>query len=211
MDILKIISGIFVVLGRSIEFFVSGQSDFNIIKSDFDIKKEQSIINDSAAKKLLAQIRKFIDTELYIKVKNPVVLELVRDPASCHVPFVKNGIGKYHSHRMFYEKYHMIYIVSGLTRDKFSSVIAHELMHAFLYENGVFIDNQPMREAAARWAEYSFLILAGSKKEASKLLSITRPEYGGELKKLLELEKKIGRKNIIRHIVSEKNIGNPTV
>ncbi len=199
---------LFIKFTRYLEYLISGQSGYSITTADdFSIKDGDNVDDNVIAVKLLKDIKKILQRKYSVYIKSPVVLEVVSNVRNTRVPFVwkENGIGKYHSQMMLDEKYHMIYVVSGLSKYKFCTIIAHELMHAFLYEQELFTENQHFREAMARWIEYHFLLLYGLKEQAQKLLDIKEMDRGGGLVKLLELEKKTGETGLIPYLIRKKD------
>jgi hypothetical protein len=203
-DLKKIIKNIFVKSVRYFEYSISGQSEYKLIKEDFEVGETQLIKDNFTAGKLLKEIKGILSHNYSMQIEHPVVLEVVSDSGKVPFKWKEDGIGKYHSQMMIDEKYHMIYVMTGLVKYKFCAIIAHELMHAFLYEKKLFIQNQFFREAMARWIEYRILIFYGMKEQALKLLEIREPEKGGKLNKLLELEEKVGGKGLIPFLIEKK-------
>jgi len=203
-DLKKIIKDIFVKSVRNFECYISGQSEYKFINADFDVEEDQLIKDNFTAKKLLKEIKKILSDHYSVQIEFPVVLEVVSDSRKVAFEWKEDGVGKYHSQIMMSEKYHMIYILAGLTKYKFCAIIAHELMHAFLYEKKLFIQNQFFREAMARWMEYHILIFYGMKDQALKLLEIKEPDRGGNLYKLIELDNQIGYKSLIPFLIEKQ-------
>ena len=209
----KLIKNLFINLVRQTEEFLSGQSGYKLIKKPFEIDPSQVIKDNVTANNLLKEIKQSLALKYAIEICCPVLLEVVADAKKNRVTFVwkEDGIGKYHSQMMIDQKYHMIYIVEGLSKYKFCAIIAHELMHAFLYEKNLFTQSQPFREAMARWIEYHILMSFNMKEQALRLLEIKAPERGGKLYKLLELEKKTGKNGLIPFLLEKSNSGLTTV
>lgn len=197
----------FIQFVRSLESFLSGQSDYKLIKKPFEVDSSQVIKDNVTANNLLKEIKYTLVSVYSIEINRPILLEVIADSKKSKVPFKwkENGIGKYHSQMMIDQKYHMLYILEGLSKYKFCAIVAHELMHAFLYEKKLFIHNQSFREAMARWIEYHTLMTFNMEEQALKLLEIKAPERGGNLYKLLELEKKIGKTGLVPFLLEKNN------
>ena len=192
MSIINIISRLFA----EINYFFSGRRESGISLKSFDLDRHETITDPLIGKKILDRTKAEINDRYSVNVSNPVVLELIKNRNSFALNFQwrEEDVGKYHSQKMINEKYHMIYIISGLPRKRFIAIAAHELMHACLYEKKLFIECQPAREAMARWMEYKILKSLGDKEHAKKLLGIKTLKYGKGFQKILEEEKKLKNK-----------------
>ncbi|MDQ7824484.1 MAG: hypothetical protein RDV48_16905 [Candidatus Eremiobacteraeota bacterium] len=204
MDIPAILKSTLVKIGRTIEFLITGQSEFKITTSEFEVNDKPNVRDLTVAKKLLEEMKSLLAGQYGIKVTYPVVIELIKEQRIWEYSFswCAGSLGKYRSHLMFDEKYHMVYILSGLKRERFKAILAHELTHAFLYEKKLFTENKSFREAMARWVEYRILLSEGEKHEAGKLLKIKSWMYGRGIVKILALEKKVGREHLVAHLLS---------
>jgi hypothetical protein len=184
---------------RLLEFAITGQSEYKIYKgeiADFDV-----VVDQLKAKILRQHVEKFLWDKLGIKLKKPVVLELYS-----HSEFTLNGIimqlegslGRYHPERMGqFGIAHMIYVRKGLGRNKFMSILAHEMAHAFLKEEELMPRDRYLREGFARWVEHLYLVDVGEIKEAEKLYKLKSFRAGKAVESYFALEKKIGVKGVM--------------
>ena len=203
---IKIIKNIFTTFVRACDYIISGRKEFSITTDGFDEDKYPFINNLNIGKKLLSITNEYISDRYSIVVINPVVLELVKSREKDFLNFTwkEENLGKYHSQKMINEKYHMIYIMSGLPIKRFKAIIAHELMHAFLYEQKIFTDDQPCREAMARWIEYKILKDLHSKKDIEHILKIKSLKHGSGFKEILKIKKKARKKPLVRFLIENK-------
>jgi len=160
-----------------------------------------------AGKKILDEVKIVLEDRFGIRVKRPIVLELVNEkkPWLYGIYWLAESLGKYKSHLMIDEKYHLIYVLRGLKKERFKAILSHELAHAYLYEAELFSNNRAFREGMARWIEYKILLQEGEKEEARKLLSIKSWLYGRGIAEILELEKKTGERELLPYLHSIKN------
>lgn len=206
MKVIKCLENLFVYFVRACDFFISGRKEFEFTSNSFDVYKKNMVTDRIVGKKILADIQRHIEKQYSIKINNPIVLELIKESEQRGLSFEwkTENKGKYHSQIMINEKYHMIYISSGLIISKFKSIASHELMHAYLYEKKLYTDSQPLREAMARWIEYKVLIDLGEKKEAKKLMNIKTLQFGSGFKKILQAEKKTKGRHLVAWLLENK-------
>jgi len=197
VNLKRILSSLFVAIGRALEFIMTGQSDFKITTEEF---AAQDVVKDLAAgKKILDELRIDLKARFDINVTRPVVLELVKEgkTGSYDFSWLAESLGKYRSHMMIDGRYHLVYVQSGMKKERFRAILAHELTHAYQHEVGLFSTNRAFREGLARWVEYKVLLLEGQQEEAVKLLKLRSWLYGRGIIKFLELEKKTGEQGLI--------------
>ena len=98
----------------------------------------------------------------------------------------------------FYSPYNPeeIFILSGQSAEECASTMAHEYTHAWQSRNCPSQD-RAVSEGFASWVQYHYLVSAGRQREAQSLTRKTDPDYGASLVKLLEMEKKVGKKGVI--------------
>ncbi len=184
-------------MGRALEFIMTGQSDFKITTEEF---AAQDVVKDLAAgKKILDELRIDLKERFGIKVSRPVVLELVKEgkTGAYNFSWLAESLGKYRSHMMIDGRYHLVYVQSGMKKERFRAILAHELTHAFQHEAGLYSTNKALREGLARWIEYKILLQQGQKEEAGKLLKLRSWVYGRGIIQFLELEKETGEHKLI--------------
>ena len=95
---------------------------------------------------------------------------------------------------------HEIYIMKGMSEDSFEATLAHELTHAWQIERCVPEQDKIVREGFARWIEYKYLDLIGAYVLANSVKRDADPVYGVGFKKMLDLEDKVGAKEMINKI-----------
>ena len=79
------------------------------------------------------------------------------------------------------------------------------LKYAFLYEQKLFVEDQASREAMARWIEYKVLKDLKSKKDVEHILKIKTLNHGSGFKKILKMEKRAGKKPLVRFLIENKD------
>jgi hypothetical protein len=185
------ISQVFIEVGRAIEKACFGQSHFRITTSEFS--SAPTINNLVQAKMALAEVRRQLGQEFSIDLSWPILLELKAPPAQGWKAAVYNPEGNLARHTLVDFKgtpAHQIWVKPGLTRARFKSLVAHELVHAFQREARFLSENLSLREGMARWVEFHFL--KGSS-EAERLLKLKHYTFGRSIEAILEYESRSGR------------------
>jgi hypothetical protein len=92
-----------------------------------------------------------------------------------------------------------ISIMEGRATDEVTATLAHEYAHAWQHEN---CPRQApvLLEGFARWVEYKVLKFEGFDLLAENYLNTRDPWYGLGLRKMLELEDKVGVKGCIEYM-----------
>ena len=182
---------VFTEVGRAIERACFGQSQFRITTSEFTTAP--SIDNGVQAKLALAEVRSQLARDFAIELRWPILVELKVPPAKGWKAVVYNPEGNLARHQVVDFKgnsAHQIWIKPGLTRARFKSLVAHELVHAYQREANFLTQNLSLREGMARWVEFHFL--KGSP-EADRLLKLKHYTFGRSIESILEYESKSGR------------------
>lgn len=199
MKLLKILNSI----GRSLEFFLTGQTDFKITTSEFETA--DIIDNEVQAKMALKEVREYLRGSFSIVLARPVVLHLGTPKMKewkWQMALNMRHLGNCSSSQIGDFSTHSIVIVPGLERQKFKAVLCHELAHAFQAEHGMLRHLKGYREGMSRWVEYHFWLDSGNKKEAQKLKRISLAIFGNMLHKILNYEEKEGRAAACRWLAS---------
>jgi len=197
----NLLKRILTLIGRGIEFLLTGESDYKFLSSD--IANFEYVADHFKAKMLIKEVREFLFQKFGIEVNSPVVLEFFTgrewdwNSARYHLG---GSLGRYYSQSIGNKKVHFIYILKGLARQKFKSIFAHEYTHAFQREKKIFPQSKGLREGLARWVEYKILLEEGAYEEAKKLLGIRHWIHGKGLKKILEMERKYGELGLIENM-----------
>ena len=92
-----------------------------------------------------------------------------------------------------------IYVLYGLPKLLFRTVVAHEYAHAWQGETCPLLDDDGLREGFAEWVAYRHLLHLGSTKAAQRMLESSHP-YRPLLERVLALESQVGPAGVIRHI-----------
>lgn len=94
-----------------------------------------------------------------------------------------------------------IYMLYGLPKLLFRTVVAHEYAHAWQGETCPLLDDHELREGFAEWVAYHHLIYLGSHKAAQRMRTSTHP-YRPLLEQVLTLEQRVGQAGVIAHILA---------
>lgn len=84
-----------------------------------------------------------------------------------------------------------IYMLYGLPRLLFRTVVAHEYAHAWQNENAPNLNDDGLREGFAEWVAYRHLCYLGCSRAARHLLTSPHP-YRPLLEEVLEIERRLG-------------------
>lgn len=194
------LSHVFTEVGRAIERACFGHSDFRLTTSEFTTAP--TINNPVQAKLALAEVRSQLSRDFSIELIWPILLELNVPPASGWKAMAYNPEGNLARHQVVNFKgnsAHQMWAKPGLTRARFKSLVAHELVHAFQREANFLTENLSLREGMARWVEYHFL--KGSA-EADRLLKLKHYTFGKSIESILEFEFKSGRQATLQWLRS---------
>jgi len=192
---------VFTEVARAIEKACFGQSSFRITTSEFSTAS--TIDNGVHAKLALAEVRRQLARDFNIELAWPILLELKIPPAKGWKAMVYNPEGNLARHQIVDFKgssAHQMWVKPGLTRARFKSLVAHELVHAFQREANFLTQNLSLREGMARWVEFHFL--KGSS-EADRLLKLKNYTFGRSIESILEFESRSGRQATLQWLRSE--------
>jgi hypothetical protein len=92
-----------------------------------------------------------------------------------------------------------IYMLHGLPRLLFRTVMAHEYAHAWQGESCPLLEDDTLREGFAEWVAYRHLLYLGCTRAAERLLHSNHP-YRPWLEMVLALETQVGPAGVIEHI-----------
>ena len=93
-----------------------------------------------------------------------------------------------------------IYVLYGLPKLLFRTVVAHEYAHAWQGETCPLLDDDGLREGFAEWVAYRHLLHLGSTKAAQRMIESSHP-YRPLLEQVLALDSRVGPAGVIRHIL----------
>jgi hypothetical protein len=201
MPVVEFIKRVATLAGRSIEFALTGQSDYAVITSEL---REFRIVNDlPRARRVLAETRELLAREYGIRIRRPVLIELFSgtDWSPPSLRYVMRGaVATYQSRELGAEQVHDVRVLSGLTRGRFKAVLAHELVHAYEREAEILTTHRALREGFARWIEYRILEEEGETREAGKLKRVRRWSSGRSIHELLEIERREGVAAVLAYV-----------
>ena len=95
-------------------------------------------------------------------------------------------------------KQRAIYMLYGLPRLLFRTVVAHEYAHAWQTDMASNLDHD-LREGFAEWVAYRHLVYLGSYKAAQRMLTSSHP-YRPLLERVLEIEQRLGPAGVLAYV-----------
>ncbi len=175
--------------------------------------RESAVMKLDEARKMMEEVRRDLKAE-GIDVKGGVDLQLVSQPELARhsnwlnedrlgvTEFTKTPapgiIGVFASNKDF-----RIHVLYGLPRVQLRKVLAHELMHVWLFKNGPPDHERQLCEGSCEYA--SFLVLSRNPSDESRfyvnrLMDNPDPVYGEGFRKVSALVNRIGKENWLEHL-----------
>ena len=191
-------------VARSLEFAITGQSNFQI-RLGSATKNSQPVDDLSQANIALDEVRTKLRSLFSFDFSWPILVELKQPPAKGWRGGFYNpegNLGRYTLLDLKGFPTHQIQLMPGLARLRFCALLAHELTHAYQREKNILTSNHALREGMARWVEWHFLKLCKAP-EAEKLLKLRLYTFGRSIDTLIELEKKQGRPRTVEWLMSQ--------
>lgn len=201
MAVVAFIKRLATFAGRTLEFALTGQSEYTVITSE--LADFRTVTDLPKAKRVMAETRVWLAQAYRIQVREPVLLELFsgKDWTPASLRYVMRGaVGIYQPHLLGDARSHNIHVLQGLPRGRFKAILAHELVHAYEAEAGILTTHRSLREGFARWVEYHALLEEGETREAKRLLGFRRWSAGRGIHDLLEIEKRGGVEAVLSHV-----------
>lgn len=94
-----------------------------------------------------------------------------------------------------------IYLLYGLPKLLFRTVVAHEYAHAWQGEKCPLLDDDGLREGFAEWVAYRHLLYLGCTKAAQRMLVSSHP-YRPLLENVLAMEAQVGPAGVVAHLLA---------
>ena len=94
-----------------------------------------------------------------------------------------------------------IYVLYGLPKLLFRTVVAHEYAHAWEGEKCPLLDDYALREGFAEWVAYRHLLYLGCTRAAHRMLISSHP-YRPLLEQVLAIEGRSGPAGVLEHILA---------
>lgn len=143
--------------------------------------------------------------QLGLLVTQPIGFQLIDMPAMLHLRQMgarpqsddEQILGLYYQRG--YER--AIYMLHGLPKLLFRTVVAHEYAHAWQAEACPQLSDEGLREGFAEWVAYRHLSYLGCVKAAKQMLRAEHP-YRPFLEHMLELERREGPTGVIKYITA---------
>ena len=201
MAVVEFIKRVATFAGRSLEFALTGQSEYAVITSE--LADFHTVTDLPKAKRMLVETRGQLARAFQIEVREPVLLELFsgKDWTPASLRYVMRGaVGSYQPHLLGNSRSHTIHVLQGLPRGRFKAIVAHELVHAYQAEAGFLTSSRSLREGFARWVEYHVLLDEGDASEAKRLLGFRRWSAGRGIHALLDIEREGGIDAVLAHV-----------
>ncbi|MFN8568249.1 MAG: protein DA1 [Kouleothrix sp.] len=93
-----------------------------------------------------------------------------------------------------------IYMLYGLPKLLFRTVVAHEYAHAWQGETCPLLEDNALREGFAEWVAYRHLLYLGCTRAAQRMLTSSHP-YRRLREQVLAIEAQAGPTGVLKHIV----------
>jgi hypothetical protein len=163
-----------------------------------------AIFDPATARQLFDETVAAVVAQLNLPLRVGVEFRLVDAPSLAttrasgnggHTPAEKT-LGLYERHG----RRRAIYVLYGLPKLLFRTVVAHEYAHAWQGESCPLLNDDGLREGFAEWVAYRHLLYLGSTKAAQRMLQSSHP-YRPFLEQVLGLEQQAGPAGVVRHIL----------
>ncbi|HWQ11614.1 MAG TPA: protein DA1 [Roseiflexaceae bacterium] len=162
-----------------------------------------AIYDPAEAERLFRQTVGAIIAQLGLALRVGVEFRLVDAPTIAQVrasgegshPPEERTLGLYQRQGMA----RAIYMLYGLPRLLFRTVVAHEYAHAWQGESCPLLEDDALREGFAEWVAYRHLLYLGCTRAAAQLRTSNHP-YRPLLEQVLALEAQVGPAGVIEHL-----------
>jgi hypothetical protein len=183
-----------VCIGISSTGILFGSDNFPVVEKD------------AQAQIVFKQAEKLLKSKLGMTFRCPMNIILVTgkelDDIMKNSPYRGSIVG---IHKME-NGVHKIYMMKDVSRDKFLSVLCHEMTHGWQRENGLEQDIK-LIEGLAVWVEYKSLMWTGAYALAQNInQNLADPVYGVGFRFVQELEDKHREQGVLKAIKNYKTI-----
>lgn len=159
-----------------------------------------AVVSNSLAQTLFRQARKNVVKALGAQMavsSSQVTCKLVNKETLCKVSRVNSQAirGFCQSLKRGFAVSHTIYVLAGMSREHTLAVMAHELTHAWMFENNPHIMQTPsvFNEGFCEWVAYRTTSVCGKPEELNRMLNNqASSDYSQGLRKFLNYEKSHG-------------------
>jgi ribosomal protein S27AE len=162
-----------------------------------------AVYDPAEAHRLYDETVAAVVAQLGLNLRIGVVFRLIDAPSLARIRS-ENGahddepvLGLYHR----YGRTRAIYMLYGLPRLTFRTVVAHEYAHAWQGENCPLLDDEALREGFAEWVAYRHLSYLGCHKAAAEMLASSHP-YRPFLEQMLAIERRAGPAGVLQHMLA---------
>jgi hypothetical protein len=163
-----------------------------------------AIFEPETARGLYDETVAAIVAQLGLSLRVGVEFRLVDAPALAQIRAAGNGghvadektLGLYQRQG----RLRAIYVLYGLPKLLFRTVVAHEYAHAWQGESCPLLNDNELREGFAEWVAYRHLLYLGCTRAAQRMLASSHP-YRPMLEQVLALEQRVGPAGVLRYIL----------
>lgn len=164
-----------------------------------------AIFDPAVARQLYDETVDAVAAQLGLTLRVGVEFRLVDEPALAQIRASGNGghlteektLGLYHRQG----RLRAIYVLYGLPKLLFRTVVAHEYAHAWQGETCPLLDDDGLREGFAEWVAYRHLLYLGCTRAAQRMLTSSHP-YRPLMEQVLALDAQVGPPGVIGHILA---------
>jgi len=101
----------------------------------------------------------------------------------------------------------IIYVLRGNSPDSAFETLAHEYAHVWQAKNCPRKQDLKFKEGFAEWVSYRAMVHKKMYSRAEDKLKEKDPIYGDGLRKMIELERKLGRRELINYVKTRTAFG----
>jgi Protein DA1 len=161
-----------------------------------------AVYEPAIAEQLFRETVGAIVAQLRLDLRFGVAFRLVDRPTIAAIRFDAGAAASSEQVQGLYQRngdMRAIYMLYGLPRLLFRTVVAHEYAHAWQNENAPQLSDEGLREGFAEWVAYRHLCYLGCTKAAHQLLASQHP-YRPFLEHVLEIERIHGPMGVLNHV-----------